>query len=536
MPTDPTLPSPGPAGLQVMHKLGEGSFGSVFLARRHGCYADPEEDGDAGCLVAVKQVFPTIAPHRVQNEIKHLHHLSGGSPRVPFLFEAFRVQGVCSMVMSFFPHDPFKAYLHRMDGDQIRRYAFELLSALAYVHSKGVVHRDVKPRNFLYNLATGKGCLVDFGLAQESALWDRRKALLEERRRGRDGNEAAFAANTPPPTAASGSSSGSMQATGATAAPTATGPASSAPPPASLRGREPNSKRSRRHEPQNGPSKRSLAANSQGRRLAAAAAAATAAAAAAAGGTSVVPTRVHGRACPLPGPPTRPEDEENDHAESRRVGDGALRPDRAGTPGFRAPEVLLYSMEQSSALDIWSAGVILLSLLSRRYPFFTVTDGSDLPALLQIASVFGVKELKEAAAACCKEIQDLPDELDLGTPSSLSDLVHPALRPCGDSCTEVVQRHAGLVDLVQVCLKLNPSERISASDALEHYLVSVGGAARQDSRGGASGADTRPSQRPQRRRKSSGRSSTRKAGGGRTPSQGTGLGATEALSRGSPRG
>ena len=48
-----------------------------------------------------------------------------------------------------------------------------------------------------------------------------------------------------------------------------------------------------------------------------------------------------------------------------------------------------------AAIDIWSAGVIFLSLLSGRYPFFKADD--DMSALAQIISVIGSKEMKEAA-------------------------------------------------------------------------------------------------------------------------------------------
>ena len=40
---------------------------------------------------------------------------------------------------------------------------------------------------------------------------------------------------------------------------------------------------------------------------------------------------------------------------------------QAGTPGFRAPEILLRFDEQSPKLDIWSAGVTMLSLLLKRF-------------------------------------------------------------------------------------------------------------------------------------------------------------------------
>ena len=63
---------------------------------------------------------------------------------------------------------------------------------------------------------------------------------------------------------------------------------------------------------------------------------------------------------------------------------------RAGTPGFRAPEVLLKCPQQTTAVDIWSAGVILLCLLSGRYPFFRASD--DLSALAQIIALRGTAE------------------------------------------------------------------------------------------------------------------------------------------------
>lgn len=48
-----------------------------------------------------------------------------------------------------------------------------------------------------------------------------------------------------------------------------------------------------------------------------------------------------------------------------------------------------------AGLDMWSAGVIFLSLLSGRYPFFKASD--DLTALAQIISVFGTNAIQKAA-------------------------------------------------------------------------------------------------------------------------------------------
>jgi serine/threonine protein kinase len=47
------------------------------------------------------------------------------------------------------------------------------------------------------------------------------------------------------------------------------------------------------------------------------------------------------------------------------------------------------------AVDIWSVGVIFLSLLSGHYPIFKASD--DLEALSQIICIFGFEEVKAAA-------------------------------------------------------------------------------------------------------------------------------------------
>lgn len=68
---------------------------------------------------------------------------------------------------------------------------------------------------------------------------------------------------------------------------------------------------------------------------------------------------------------------------------------RAGTAGFRAPEVLFRYTNQSTAVDVWSAGIILLCLLSGRYPFFKATD--DSMAIMQLMSLFGSENVKKVA-------------------------------------------------------------------------------------------------------------------------------------------
>lgn len=55
-----------------------------------------------------------------------------------------------------------------MDAEHVRSYMRNLMESLADIHARGIIHRDVKPANFLYDYAAQTGVLVDFGLAEVS--------------------------------------------------------------------------------------------------------------------------------------------------------------------------------------------------------------------------------------------------------------------------------------------------------------------------------------------------------------------------------
>ena len=58
-----------------------------------------------------------------------------------------------------------KLYATFNDFD-VRYYIFEILKALDFCHSKGIMHRDVKPHNIMIDHANRKLRLIDWGLAE----------------------------------------------------------------------------------------------------------------------------------------------------------------------------------------------------------------------------------------------------------------------------------------------------------------------------------------------------------------------------------
>lgn len=109
---------------------------------------------------------------------------------------------------------------------------------------------------------------------------------------------------------------------------------------------------------------------------------------------------------------------------------------------------------------MWSSGVILLTLLARRFPFFNSAD--DIDATIEIASIFGTRRMKNAAAMHGQIFEtNIPTIGDKGY--SFEKLVKWA--SCVEELTEAEQQ---ATDLLAVLMELEPNKRPSAKEALEH--------------------------------------------------------------------
>ncbi|KAL8706215.1 MAG: hypothetical protein Q9201_000721 [Fulgogasparrea decipioides] len=140
------------------------------------------------------------------------------------------------------------------------------------------------------------------------------------------------------------------------------------------------------------------------------------------------------------------------------------RANRAGTRGFRAPEVLLKCTAQTTKIDIWSAGVILLTILCQRFPFFNSAD--DVDALIEIASIFGQKRMKACALLHGAIFESsLPTIGEKGF--QLKQIVQWSVsnhRP--DEREEMELEVMECVSFLELCLEMDPRKRISARKAL----------------------------------------------------------------------
>jgi serine/threonine protein kinase len=54
----------------------------------------------------------------------------------------------------------------------IKSYLYQILQGIAFCHSRGVLHRDLKPQNLLVDKHTGKIKLADFGLSRPYGNWN----------------------------------------------------------------------------------------------------------------------------------------------------------------------------------------------------------------------------------------------------------------------------------------------------------------------------------------------------------------------------
>lgn len=88
------------------------------------------------------------------------------------LMEAQKDEVYLNLVLEYVPETVYRASRHfnklktTMPILEIKLYIYQLFRSLAYIHSQGICHRDIKPQNLLLDPSTGILKLCDFGSAK----------------------------------------------------------------------------------------------------------------------------------------------------------------------------------------------------------------------------------------------------------------------------------------------------------------------------------------------------------------------------------
>mmetsp|Transcript_4196 Transcript_4196/g.26598 ORF Transcript_4196/g.26598 Transcript_4196/m.26598 type:complete len:207 (+) Transcript_4196:110-730(+) len=121
----------------VVRKVGRGKYSEVFEGT----------NVKTGEKVIIKILKP-VKKKKIKREIKILQNLRDG-PNVIRLLDIVRdpESKTPSLVFEYVNNKDFKILYPTLCDHEIRFYMYELLRALDFCHSKGIMHRDVKPHN-----------------------------------------------------------------------------------------------------------------------------------------------------------------------------------------------------------------------------------------------------------------------------------------------------------------------------------------------------------------------------------------------------
>ncbi|KAL0480875.1 cyclin-dependent kinase [Acrasis kona] len=154
-----------------LEKIGEGSYGVVFKAKRTASSSHP--NGTArGDMVALKRItlenenegVPVTALREIAllKELKH--------PNIVRLHDVIHTPKKLTLVFELLDQGDLKTYIDvhgqpQLSTATVKSFMYQLLRGISYCHSHSILHRDLKPQNLLIS-KEGELKLADFGLAR----------------------------------------------------------------------------------------------------------------------------------------------------------------------------------------------------------------------------------------------------------------------------------------------------------------------------------------------------------------------------------
>ena len=144
------------AGYRLTTRLGSGGMGDVYKAY----------NATLNRTAAIKILHQKEMGDRFRNEAYIQSSVS--HPNIARLYEYLVTGETACIIMEFVEGDPLDVYLHRrgkLSNQETENIVKQIAAALAYLHSKDILHRDIKPQNFKVQ-PNGIITMLDFGIAK----------------------------------------------------------------------------------------------------------------------------------------------------------------------------------------------------------------------------------------------------------------------------------------------------------------------------------------------------------------------------------
>ena len=142
---------------RTIKKLGEGSFGKVYKAEYNGEY------------YAMKFEDRTKEQNLLETEATIMSYLKG--PNIP-LIKSYGYSGDYNILVMQLMDKSLEEIFNKRLKFSVKTtalLAYQMITVLHYIHDKHIIHRDIKPDNFVMGLKKDNGTLylLDFGLAKK---------------------------------------------------------------------------------------------------------------------------------------------------------------------------------------------------------------------------------------------------------------------------------------------------------------------------------------------------------------------------------
>ncbi|NES82357.1 MAG: YARHG domain-containing protein [Moorea sp. SIO2B7] len=156
---------------RVIRTLGSGGFGETFLAE------DTYMPSARRCVVKLlkpitnnPQVYQLVK-ERFAREAAILEALGQSNQQIPSLYAYFEEAGQFYLVQEWIEGITLTNWVQqqgKIREDYVKQILIKILPVLDYVHSKGIVHRDIKPDNLILRNSDKLPVLIDFGAVRET--------------------------------------------------------------------------------------------------------------------------------------------------------------------------------------------------------------------------------------------------------------------------------------------------------------------------------------------------------------------------------